>query len=147
MARRLQAGLFLSSENVDESACRRLRPRLRIGLPRPAHRHGARRGDRVEPREDAPQEHLFLPEAPERAGAEPAAVKPCETVGWVSRRRWRNPPMGSVGCASQATLAHSVTHTDTCLARQFELGRFCALLVSSSLAMELSSVQSSLTME
>ena len=53
---------------------RRRRPRMRPGLPRPARADGARRVDRLGPRNDAAQEHLFLPQAAHRPGAQPACA-------------------------------------------------------------------------
>ena len=61
---------------------------LRPGLPRAPRGHGSRRVDRLEPGEDAPQEHLLLPQAPQRARPEPPELSPDEE----SARNRESPP-------------------------------------------------------
>ena len=64
--------------------------RLRPGLPRAPRGHGARRVDRLEPGEDAPQEHLLLPQAPQRARPEPPELSP--RIASAIKRGRRAPP-------------------------------------------------------
>ena len=64
--------VHLLDEVLDATWPPSVRPRVLV----PPAGDGARRGDRREPREDAAEDHVLLPEAPDRPGPQPAPMIP-----------------------------------------------------------------------